>query len=239
MNLRFSFLVICAAAVGFSISASAEAPPVDISGAWKIDSQNGPVPVCGFKQVGNNLTGSCAGPNAQGTITGAMNGREVRWRWQWVTYAGKNAAAFEFVGTVGSDNTVTGVVERREIGFSVNFTAKRGFVALGPSRRRWDAFCFPTDYVDDYGVTRVKYAHEGCEYGPPVHLRAATQAPDQVAALSNFDPADVATARALFPAAFYPRPVPAEYQRMLLWLQDQRNVQLDRQQGNSYSVRVR
>ena len=154
----------------------------EISGAWTIETQNGPVPVCGFRQAGNNLTGSCAGPIAEGTIIGTIIGRQVRWRWQWVTYAGENAAAFDFEGILQSDNTITGMVERREIGFSRNFTAKRGFVASVPSRQRWDAFCDPTEYVDAYGVTRLSYAHDGCEYGPPKHLAAPNpQAPDQVA----------------------------------------------------------
>lgn len=41
--------------------------------------------------------------------------------------------------------------------------------ALGPEAearmRRWEEFCKPTPEVDRYGVTRLRYAHEGCEYG--------------------------------------------------------------------------
>jgi hypothetical protein len=179
MNITISFMAILCAALGFSTSASAEVAPISISGAWTIATQNGLVPVCGFRQAGNNLTGSCAGPIAEGTIIGTIIGRQVRWRWQWVTYAGENAAAFDFEGTLQSDNTITGTVERREIGFSGNFTAKRGFVATVPSRQRRDAYCNPTEHVDAYGVTRLSYAHAGCEYGPPRHLAApTTQAPE-------------------------------------------------------------
>jgi len=183
MNTTFSSIAILCAVLGFSTSASAapqagqvdpaEVVPANISGAWTINTQNGPVPVCGFRQAGNNLTGSCAGPIAEGTIVGTIIGRQVRWRWQWVTYAGENAAAFEFEGILQSDNTITGTVERREIGFSGNFTAKRGFVASIPSRQRWNAFCNPTEYVDAHGVTRLRYAHDGCEYGPG-HLATPT-----------------------------------------------------------------
>jgi predicted aspartyl protease len=186
MNIMLSYVAILCAVLGFSTSAptAAEVVPVNISGAWKIDTQNGPVPVCGFRQAGNNLTGSCAGPIAVGTITGTIIGRQVRWRWQWVAYAGVNAAAFEFVGTLQPDNTITGTVERGEIGFSRNFTAKRGFVAAGQTRQGWDSFCNSTEYVDANGVTRLNYAHDGCEYGPPRHLAAPTsQAPNQTAVL--------------------------------------------------------
>src|ERR1035441_4414683 len=100
----------------FLSSASAEVAPVNISGPWKIDSQNGPSPICGIEQTGNNLTGSCIGPNAKGTITGKIIGEQVRWRWQWVTYTGNSAAAFDFIGTLRPDNTISGIIERQEIG---------------------------------------------------------------------------------------------------------------------------
>jgi hypothetical protein len=106
-------------------STSAEGAPVNISGPWIIDSQNGPSPICGFEQAGNNLTGSCIGPKAKGTITGTIIGEQVHWRWQWVTFTSNSAAAFDFVGTLRPDNTITGMVERREIGLSLNFTARK------------------------------------------------------------------------------------------------------------------
>jgi hypothetical protein len=31
--------------------------------------------------------------------------------------------------------------------------------------RRWEAFCKPTGVVDKFGVTRLQYAHRGCEFG--------------------------------------------------------------------------
>ena len=103
----------------------------EISGAWKIETQGGPTPLCSLVQVGNNLNGSCVGPQATGTVTGTVVGPTVQWRWQWVTYAGNAAAAFDFVGTLESDNTITGRVERRETGMSLTFTAKRQIVASG------------------------------------------------------------------------------------------------------------
>lgn len=97
----------------------------NISGTWKIDSGNGPSPLCGFIQVGNNLTGSCTGLKSAGTIVGNIVGKQVQWRWQWTIYAGDAAAAFDFIGTLRPDDTITGMVERREIGLSLNFKAVR------------------------------------------------------------------------------------------------------------------
>src|SRR5262249_40205874 len=119
-----ALLTILPVAVGFSTFASA-AEVINISGAWKIDSENGPSPLCRFDQVGNNLTGSCEGPQAKGTLGGAVTAQQVRWHWQWVTHSGGSAGAFDFNGTLKPDNTITGTIERREIGFSLNFTAKR------------------------------------------------------------------------------------------------------------------
>ena len=31
--------------------------------------------------------------------------------------------------------------------------------------RQWEAFCRPTKAVDKFGITRLSYAHEGCEFG--------------------------------------------------------------------------
>jgi len=57
----------------------------------------------------------------------------VRWRWQWVTYFGNKAATFDFTGSLRPDNTITGMVKRRETGFSLNFTAKRQSIAAAPT----------------------------------------------------------------------------------------------------------
>jgi hypothetical protein len=31
--------------------------------------------------------------------------------------------------------------------------------------RKWEEFCKPTGYTDDMGITRVRYAHAGCDLG--------------------------------------------------------------------------
>ena len=91
--------------------------PIDISGTWQIET-NRIVPLCTFKQVGNDLTGSCTGPKAAGALTGMIVGKQVRWIWQWKNYGDDaEAGGNTFVGTLVSDNTITGKVERTETGF--------------------------------------------------------------------------------------------------------------------------
>jgi hypothetical protein len=31
--------------------------------------------------------------------------------------------------------------------------------------RRWEEFCKPTSFIDDMGITRLRYAHAGCDLG--------------------------------------------------------------------------
>jgi|GEM_PF-1113480 len=31
--------------------------------------------------------------------------------------------------------------------------------------KKWEAFCKPTGFVDDMGITRLRYAHAGCDLG--------------------------------------------------------------------------
>jgi hypothetical protein len=33
------------------------------------------------------------------------------------------------------------------------------------SIRKWEAYCRPTRHIEEFGVTRLHYAHEGCEFG--------------------------------------------------------------------------
>jgi hypothetical protein len=129
MIQRFMVLFVCL--VFCLISTPSQS--TEISGAWKIGTQGGPVPLCNMVQAGDKLSGWCVGPFATGTLTGAVVGQTVRWRWQWVRRDGKTAAAFDFMGTLRPDDTITGIVERPEIKMSLNFTAKRQFGNSGRS----------------------------------------------------------------------------------------------------------
>lgn len=62
----------------------------------------------------------------------------------------------------------------------------------------------------------------------PGQQRIVYQIPD--GPFAQFDPQDVATALAMFPR---------QGREMWQWLKDQKNIQLDRQQGKSYSINAR
>jgi predicted aspartyl protease len=95
-------------------------------GMWKIFTTGGPVPLCILTQkMGNNLNGSCVGPQAAGTINGTVVGSVVQWQWQWTSCVGNGAGALEFLGTLQSDDTISGKVERKEDGLSFDFTGRR------------------------------------------------------------------------------------------------------------------
>jgi clan AA aspartic protease (TIGR02281 family) len=172
MDTTLSFMAILCAALGFSASASAEVAPANISGSWQIETpQNGPSPRCVFRQEGNNLTGSCTGPKAEGTITGTIIGDQVRWRWQWVTYTGNAAAAFDFIGTLGLDNTITGMLERRETGFSLNFRANALSVARRENNSGPSTSTAPNQ--NPSSQTRVSLKKFGGTFVVPVEINGA------------------------------------------------------------------
>ena len=33
------------------------------------------------------------------------------------------------------------------------------------TKHKWESFCQPQKHLDQYGVTRLSYAHSGCEFG--------------------------------------------------------------------------
>lgn len=116
--LAFLLLIACAVAINGILRRS-----INVSGTWKIEGQNDSiVPRCVFKQVDNDLTGSCTGPKAAGALTGMIVGNQVRWSWQWKTYGDGAPGQYSFVGTLVSDNTINGKVERID-GSSFDFKA--------------------------------------------------------------------------------------------------------------------
>ena len=251
----------------------------ETSGAWKIDTPGGPTPLCSLVQIDGNLNGSCVGPQATGTVTGTIIGTQVRWRWQWVSYVGKGAA-FDFSGVLGLNNTITGTVERRDIGMLLNFVAKKQMVAsgysvtppaqgdalqplgdfiaafnqlnntnvtFGPGGNRGNVFgssaATPAVNPADAALAGGGYAQQNgyrtiidpntVGTGNPQYRWQAIPPPvqnDPNDPFGQFDRQDVATALAMFPR---------QGPRMWQWLKDQKNIQLDRQQGNSYSIGVR
>ncbi|GAC1421401.1 MAG: hypothetical protein NVSMB6_23080 [Burkholderiaceae bacterium] len=42
---------------------------------------------------------------------------------------------------------------------------QRAFEQREAQDRKWESFCKPRRYIDQYGVTRLQYAHSRCEFG--------------------------------------------------------------------------
>jgi S1-C subfamily serine protease len=126
MMRRTIALVACMILCGISVLSHA----AEISGAWKIDTRDWFRPLCNLVQVGNKLNGSCVVFRAAGVVTGTVVGPDVRWRWHLGAYAFNAAAVLDFTGTLQPDNSITGVIEQRAFGVSLNrnFTATRQFV---------------------------------------------------------------------------------------------------------------
>ncbi len=122
--------------VGGALAAAAPAGAqvVDFSGPWAVRGQiiSGPVftavmPICRFRQVNNQLVGSCRGPNANGPASGAVIGLTISFQWQVhpFTPIGIGGLA-SFQGTLGPDNVIRGVWTSTAVpGASGPFTAYR------------------------------------------------------------------------------------------------------------------
>ena len=107
---------------------------VDFSGPWAVGGQivAGPAftqvtPICRFKQVANQLSGSCQGLNSGGPASGATNGPMISWQWQAqpLTPVGLGGVA-SFQGTLGPDNVIRGTWTFTAVpGASGSFSARR------------------------------------------------------------------------------------------------------------------
>jgi len=102
------------ALVGFAliVASPVTVNAANFSGTWTFDGTIGhPVimqtaPVCVFRQSGNSITGNCKGPNASGSVSGAVNGRAITFVWHSVSATRRGTATFR--GTLGSDGTIRG-----------------------------------------------------------------------------------------------------------------------------------
>jgi hypothetical protein len=106
------------AAIGLAlaISSPARADEVDFSGAWSVSGRiiTGNLltyvsPVCVFRQAGDQLTGSCKGPNGAGSASGVIDGADISWQWHMIatTAVGLNGLS-TFRGTLGRDRVIRG-----------------------------------------------------------------------------------------------------------------------------------
>ena len=84
-------------------------------------------PVCEFQQSGDQLTGTCTGPNGTGSAVGLTNGASVTWQWHVVATNNIGLSGISsFNGRLGADNVVRGSwTFSGRPGVSGQFTAMR------------------------------------------------------------------------------------------------------------------
>jgi hypothetical protein len=120
--LAMRFIVhFCLAGTTFALAASslAHAADVDFSGRWSVSghirSSNAfflVAPVCTFQQTGDQVTGTCKGPNGSGSATGIAAGSNISFQWHMVATnaIGLNGLS-TFRGELGRDKIIRGVWE--------------------------------------------------------------------------------------------------------------------------------
>jgi hypothetical protein len=133
MNINFKHLLALTAPL-FIACAPAVAAGVNFAGEWSVSGQivAGNLftivsPVCRFQQNGNQLTGTCTGPNARGSAVGLVNGASVSFEWQMhATDSIGLSGVSSFNGRLGPDNVVRGLwTYSGRPGASGQFSAQR------------------------------------------------------------------------------------------------------------------
>jgi hypothetical protein len=90
------------------VGAASPDHPVDVAGTWAISLPPWPAArSCTFAQTGNSLTGTCARSDGGGTANGVVDGRQVRWSWQYVDDQ-KRTVELDFIGMIGPDGSLGG-----------------------------------------------------------------------------------------------------------------------------------
>lgn len=101
-------------ALGFTVLGAAAGS--NFAGTWAIHGQMGDEnggmwisPVCTLKQDGNEIHGTCKGPNAFGTASGAVDGEKILLTWK---RAATNSIGHDSIstlkGTLGDDGIIRG-----------------------------------------------------------------------------------------------------------------------------------
>jgi hypothetical protein len=112
---RKSHCLVALGAIAIIISNTVVASADDFSGMWVVSGSIGnPVvgrvlPVCIFKQDGNQIHAWCKGPNGLGSAEGTANGKEIMFHWDDVATneMGWDATS-TFKGKLGSDGVIRG-----------------------------------------------------------------------------------------------------------------------------------
>jgi hypothetical protein len=88
----------------------------DFSGAWTVSGKATMgnmvmtiAPVCTFTQSNGTLGGNCNGPSYAGSVTGAVDGKNITWTWAGISKSDSNVRAVaKFKGTLGPDGVIHG-----------------------------------------------------------------------------------------------------------------------------------
>ena len=115
MNINCKHVLALAAPLIIAC-APALAAGADFSGEWSVSGQivGGNLmtiasPVCTFQQNGNQLTGTCTGPNSRGSAVGLVNGAGVTFQWQMISTDSIGLSGIaSFSGKLGPDSVVRG-----------------------------------------------------------------------------------------------------------------------------------
>jgi beta-lactamase regulating signal transducer with metallopeptidase domain len=103
-----------------AVGAASSDHPVDVSGNWAISFPSSQPSLgammamqmgarsCSFSQEGNIISGTCAGREGSSAATGIIDGRQVRWSWQYTFHDRRRKGEMDFLGMVGSDGVMTG-----------------------------------------------------------------------------------------------------------------------------------
>jgi hypothetical protein len=110
--LRFASALV---AFALCVSLPGIANAANFAGTWAVSGTLGnPVvatasPVCVFKQDGNEIHGSCKGPNGLGSADGAVDGQKIVFNWHHVaTTAVGITGTSSFKGVLESDGVIRG-----------------------------------------------------------------------------------------------------------------------------------
>lgn len=115
-------------------AAWAAQPFTDFSGAWNFagdikakGAYAWTKPMCFFKQSGDQLLGTCKGPNSRGPAKGTTSGQRITWRWDHRGYTSIGLSGEStFVGILGADKVVRGTWSYSGLpGQNGNFTGQR------------------------------------------------------------------------------------------------------------------
>lgn len=117
------------ASLAASLAIAGAARAADLTGTWQIRSGVAN-PLCQLVQTGDVLRGTCEGPAAKGVGFGVVEGSTVRFTWQWVGKENGVDGAFDFLGKIGADGTISGEL------IGMVDTARGPFSATKPSEAK-------------------------------------------------------------------------------------------------------